>query len=247
MAPNQNVPDPNRPDMEPPATTPSGGGLVPTQRLQPRVVTDLGGGFKTKEEDFDAQGRYIGQGLVDKNGNIIRGQYGNEAYAELAKFKNVTERKNFLNRLYQVGLYQGSKPTPSGFAAKDQQVMQDALDWANWRGYTIDVAATMMATELGTVAPAGNRIRTTAKEDLRSVFKQTASSVLGRTLSDSEVEKFVRSYNQQEVSEGMGGAAAPTAAVAAEQAVTAAAPDEAAAMGASTLMDLFDKKIKGFG
>jgi hypothetical protein len=29
--------------------------------------------------------------------------------------------------------------------------------------------------------------------------------------------------------------------------VTAAAPDEAAAMGASTLMDLFDKKIKGFG
>jgi hypothetical protein len=211
------------------------------------VVTDLGGGFKTKEEDFDAQGRYIGQGLVDKNGNIIRGQYGNEAYAELAKFKNVTERKNFLNRLYQVGLYQGSKPTPSGFAAKDQQVMQDALDWANWRGYTIDVAATMMATELGTVAPAGNRIRTTAKEDLRSVFKQTASSVLGRTLSDSEVEKFVRSYNQQEVSEGMGGAAAPTAAVAAEQAVTAAAPDEAAAMGASTLMDLFDKKIKGFG
>jgi hypothetical protein len=234
--------------MEPPATTPSGGGLSPSQKLQPRAVIDKGTTVKVTEADFDkATGMYIGQGLVDKDGNIARGQYGNEAYAELARFKNVAERKNFLNRLYQVGLYQGSKPTPSGFAAKDQQVMQDALDWANWRGYTIDVAATMMATELGTVANSGNRIRTTAKEDLRSVFKQTASSILGRTLSDSEVEKFVRSYNQKEVSEGMGGATAPTAATAAEMAVTAAAPDEAAAMGASTLMDLFDQKIKGLG
>jgi hypothetical protein len=247
MAPNPNAPDPNIPDIEPPATMPSSGGLLPTQKLQPRVVMDIGADFKTRETDFDAQGRYIGQGLVDKDGKIVRGQYGNEAYAELAKFKNVTERKNFLNRLYQVGLYQGSKPTPSGLSSKDQAVMQDALDWANWRGYTIDVAATMMATELGTVANAGNRIRTTAKEDLRSVFRQTASSILGRTLSDSEVEKFVRSYNQKEVSEGMGGAAAPSAAVAAEQAVTAAAPEEAAAMGASTLMDLFDQKIKGLG
>jgi hypothetical protein len=125
--------------------------------------------------------------------------------------------------------------------------MQDALDWANWRGYTIDVAATMMATELGTVAPTGNRVRTTAKEDLRSVFKQTASSILGRNLSDSEVEKFVRSYNQKEMSDAMGGPAAPTVATAAEEAVTAAAPDEAAAMGAATLMDLFDQKIKGLG
>ena len=250
MAPNMNTPDPNAPDINPPATVPSSGGLSPTQKLQPRKL-NTSSSFSTaikidEKTDYTPQG-YVGQGLVDKNGNIVRGQYGNEAYAELAKFKNVAERKNFLNRLYQVGLYQGSKPTPSGFAAKDQQVMQDALDWANWRGYTIDVAATMMATELGTVANPGNRIRTTAKEDLRSVFKQTASSVLGRTLSDSEVEKFVRSYNQQEVAEGMGGAPAPTAATAAEQAVTAAAPDEAAAMGASTLMDLFDKKIKGFG
>lgn len=235
------------PDETPPETLPSGGGLLPSQKLQPRVVTNLGTGFKTTTADFDAQGRYIGQGLVDKDGNISRGQYGNEAYAELARFKSVAERKNFLNRLYQVGLYQGSKPTASGLSAKDQSVMQDALDWANWRGYTIDVAATMMAKELGTVAPTGNRIRTTAKEDLRAVFKQTASSILGRTLSDSEVEKFVKSYNQKEVSDAMGGAAAPSAAVAAEQAVTAAAPDEAAAMGASTLMDLFDQKIKGLG
>lgn len=236
------------PSDTPPGAIPSGGNtLLPTQKLQPRTVVNTAPGFKTTTSDFDAQGRYIGQGLVDKDGNIVRGQYGNEAYAQLAQFKSVAERKNFLNRLYQVGLYQGGKPTASGFSSRDQAAMQDALDWANWRGYTIDVAATMMATELGTVASGGNRVRTTAKEDLRSVFKQTASSILGRTLSDSEVEKFVKSYNQKEVSDAMGGPAAPTASVAAEQAVTAAAPDEAAAMGASTLMDLFDQKIKGLG
>ena len=104
-----------------------------------------------------------------------------------------------------------------------------------------------MATELGTVNNSSNRVRTTAKEDLRSVFKQTASSVLGRQLSDSEVEKFVRSYNQMEVSDAMGGAAAPNAQVAAQQALTAAAPDEAAAMGALTLTNIFDDMIKGLG
>ena len=231
----------------PPSTTPSGNALLPSQKLEPRVVTGVAPGVTVSPGDFDAQGRYIGQRLVNKDGVIGRAQYGQEAYAQLAVFKSVAERKNFLNRLYQVGLYQGSKPTSTGFSNKDQAVMQEALEWANWRGYEIDVAATMMATELPTVANGGNRVRTTAKEDLRSVFKQTASSVLGRTLSDSEVEKFVKSYNQKEVSEAMGGAATPTAATAAQQAVTAAAPDEAAAMGASTLMDLFDQKIKGLG
>ena len=236
------------PSDTPPGATPSGGNtLLPTQKLQPRKVVDVGSNFKTTTGDFDAQGRCIGQGLVDKKGNLVRSQSGNEAYAQLAQFESVDKRKNFLNRLYQVGLYQGSKPSPSGFASKDLAAMQDALDWANWRGYTIDVAATMMATELGTVASGGNRVRTTAKEDLRSVFKQTASSVLGRQLSDSEIEKFVKSYNQKEVADAMGGAAAPSAQVAAEQAATAAAPDEAAAMGALTLTNIFDDMIKGLG
>ena len=241
-------PSPPLPSSTPPGVAPSGGtALLPTTRLTPRKVANVAPEFTTTATDFDVQGNYIGQGLVDKNGVIVRGQYGNEAYNELAKFKSVQERKNFLNRLYQVGLYQGSKPSNTGFSSRDLSAMQDALDWANWRGYTIDVAATMMAKELGTVAPTGNRVRTTAKEDLRSVFKQTASSILGRPLSDSEVEKFVKSYNQKEIVEARGGAAVPTAGVAAQEAVTAAAPDEAAAVGASTLMDIFDKTIKGLG
>lgn len=250
MAPsNQPVePSPTTPSATPPATAPSSGNaLLPTTRLSPRKVVNVSPQFTTTATDFDAQGNYVGQGLVDKNGVIVRGQYGNEAYNELAQFKSVTERKNFLNRLYQVGFYQGSKPSNTGFSSRDVAAMQDALDWANWRGYTIDVAATMMAKEIGTVAPSANRVRTTAKEDLRAVFKQTASTILGRPLSDSEVEKFVKSYNQKEINEAYGGASTPSAATAAQEAVTAAAPEEAAAVGASTLMDIFDKTIKGLG
>lgn len=232
----------------PPVTFGTGNVLLPSQKLQPRKLNekDFSSAVEIKETDYSTNG-YTGQGLVDRNGNIARGQYGTEAYAELAKFQSTKERKDFLNRLYQVGLYQGSKPSASGFSNKDISVMQDALDWSNWRGYTIDVAATMMATELGTVASTGNRVRTTPKEDLRSIFKQTAGSVLGRQLSDSEVEKFIKSYNQKEMSEAAGGAFAPTASVSAEEAVMAAAPAEAQAMGALSLTNVFDDVIKGLG
>ena len=246
----ENTTDPNsvRPAMVAPAVTmsSSGNALLPTQKLQPRKATSVAEGFKVTETDYTKEG-YVGQGLVDKTGTIARGQYGSEAYAQLAQFKSVAERKNFLDRLYQVGLYGSSKPSPSGFAGKDLSAMQDALDWANWRGYTIDVAATMMAKELPTVSSGGNRVRTTAKEDLRAVFKNAAGSVLGRQLSDSEVEKFIKSYNQKEVNEAGGGAFAPNASVAAEQAVMSAAPDEAKAMGALNLTNIFDSVIKGLG
>lgn len=249
MAENTTDPNTARPATTAPAISMGGGGnaLLPTQKLQPRKTVSVAAGFAIpKETDYTKEG-YIGQGLVDRSGVISRGQYGNEAYAQLAQFKSVSERKNFLDRLYQVGLYGRSKPSPSGFASRDLSVMQDALDWANWRGYTIDVAATMMAKELPTVANGGNRIRTTAKEDLRAVFKNAAGTVLGRQLSDSEVEKFIKSYNQKEMIEGGGGATAPTASVAAEQAVMSAAPAEARAMGALSLTNIFDSVIKGLG
>lgn len=233
--------------IAPPASSGgSTGGLLPTQKLNPRQTTNVAPGFTVPQTDFTSEG-YVGQGLVDKNGTIARGQYGNEAYSQLAEFKSVTERKNFLNRLYQVGLYRGSKPSQTGFDSIDQAAMQGALDWANWRGYTIDVAATLMATELGTVSNGGNRVRTTPKEDLRAVFKQAAGTVLGRQLSDKEIEKFVKSYNQKEINEAGGGAFAPTASVSAEEAVIAAAPEEAQAMGALSLTNIFDSVIKGLG
>ena len=242
--------DPNagKPSAIAPAITmdTGSGGLLPTQKLNPRVASNVAAGLVIPETDYTPQG-YVGQNLVDKNGTIARGQYGNEAYAQLAEFKSVSARTNFLNRLQQVGLYGNSKPSGSGFESRDLSAMQDALSWANWRGYTIDVAATMMATELPKVANTANRVRTTAKEDLRSVFKTAAGTILGRQLSDKEIEKFVKSYNQKEINEARGGAFAPSASVAAQEAVTSAAPDEAQAMGALSLTNIFDSVIKGLG
>jgi hypothetical protein len=249
MADNTTDPTAQKPSLTAPmAVMSSGGGnsLLPTQKLNPRQATNVAEGIVVAKEDYTSQG-YVGQNLVDKTGTISRAQYGNEAYAQLAEFKSVKERQNFLERLRQVGLYGNSKPSQTGFESRDLGAMQDALNWANWRGYTIDVAATLMATELPKVANGGNRIRTTPKEDLRAVFKNAAGSVLGRQLSDSEVEKFIKSYNQKEVNEAGGGAFAPTASVAAEQAVIGAAPEEAQAMGALSLTNIFDSVIKGLG
>lgn len=226
----------------------SSGGLAPGQTLQPRKVSNATPLVAVTEKDFNPQGELIGQQLVNKDGVPERLQYSeDEAYAELAKFKSVTERKQFLNTLYSVGVYGKQKPSDTGFAPRDITAMQQALRWANWKGRTVDVAAPMMLAEIGPIQQPGTRVRTTPKQDLQSIFSKTASSILGRQLSQKEIDKFVKAYNQQEVSEAQGGAFTPSASVAAEQAVMAAAPEEADAMGALTLTNIFDSMIKGLG
>ena len=191
---------------------------------------------------------YVGQNLVNKDGVISRGQYGeDEAYSELAKL-SLAERRSFQNLLYSVGAYGNTKPSRSGFNSADFSAMREAMLYANSKGVTLDVAVNMMAAELGTAAPGGGaRIRTTPKQDLAAVFRQASGQILGRRLSDAEVEKFVKAYTRMEVGEAMGGAAAPSVQTAAQMAVEAAAPDEAAAMGALQLTNIIDSAIKELG
>lgn len=252
--------DPNQTDTKPslkaPGITASGQGsnvLMPGQVLPGRRVspgTQVPAGVTVTEKDFQ-NGMYVGQALVDSKGNLIRGQYTeDEAYAELVKLGTPAKRLEFLGRLQNLGIYGRSKPSATGFAGRDLSAVKQAMLYANANGVTLDVAATMMAADpniKAQVAATGARVRTTPKQDLRAVFKQAAGSVLGRQLSDADVEKFVRSYNQAEVTEAMGGAAAPSVQVAAQEAVTSAAPDEAAAMGALQLANIMDQKIKALG
>jgi hypothetical protein len=191
---------------------------------------------------------YVGQNLVNSQGILIRGQYTeDEAYSELAKLP-LAERRAFQNLLYSVGAYGNSKPSRSGFNSADFSAMREAMLYANAKGVTLDVARAMMASELGGVgAGGGQRIRTTPKQDLQAVFRQASGQILGRRLSDAEVEKFVKAYNRMEVTDAMGGAAAPSVQTAATQAVEAAAPDEAAAMGALQLTNIIDSAIKELG
>lgn len=190
---------------------------------------------------------YVGQNLVNKDGLIARGQYTeDEAYSELAKL-SLAERRAMQNLLYSVGAYGNTRPSRSGFNSSDFSAMREAMLYANAKGVTLDVAVNMMAADLGTVKSGGARIRTTPKQDLAAVFRQASGQILGRRLSDAEVEKFVKAYNRMEVGEAMGGQAAPSAQTAAMQAVEAAAPDEAAAMGALQLTNIIDSAIKELG
>ena len=190
---------------------------------------------------------YVGQNLVNSKGILVRGQYTeDEPYTELAKLP-LAERRALQNLLYSVGAYGSSKPSRSGFNSADFSAMREAMLYANSKGVTLDVATAMMASEIGGVAGGGQRIRTTPKQDLQAVFRQASGQILGRRLSDAEVEKFVKAYNRMEVTDAMGGAAAPSVQTAATQAVEAAAPDEAAAMGALQLTNIIDSAIKELG
>ena len=238
--------------MAPPLISGSSSDALPAgQKIRPRRAEAMPGTtLPTSEEQFfDPKTRmYTGQQLVNPKGFLERSQYSSdEAYGELAKYTPV-ERRNLLNRFQQLGIYGKSKPSNSGFATRDLNAMREAMLWANANGVTIEAAQTLMASEVG-FSPVGTatRIRTTPKQDLTAVFRQASSSILGRQLSDSEINKFVKSYNNMEVTEGIGGAVAPNAAVAAEQFVQTGAPEEAQAMGALTLTNIIDNAIKGLG
>lgn len=241
----------NEVNDNPPPLIPSGSSnaLLPGVRLRPRKVTSVAEGVTVAETEYTPQG-YTGQNLVNKDGVLVRGQYSeDEAFSEIARFGTPAERSAVLNRLAALGLYGNSKPSSTGTMSRDISAVKNAMLYANAEGVTLDVALNLMAADPNIKAKVagGARVRTTAKQDLRQVFKQAAGSVLGRQLSDAEVEKFVRSYNAMEVSEAMGGATAPTAQTAAMQAVEASNPEEAGAMKMLGYADVIDQLMKGLG
>jgi hypothetical protein len=229
--------------------------LSPGQALPARTVKGVAKGVNapTQQEILSSstggtEFQYTGQGLVNSRGILARGQYSeSEAYAELAKL-STADRRAYLNALQAVGAYGNSAPSRTGFNTTDFSAMREAMLYANHKGVTLDVAITMMGAELGSSGVGGGqRIRTTPKQDLQAVFRQVSGNILGRRLSDSEVEKFVKAYNQKEVSAAYGGAEAPTVEVAAMEQVEAAAPEEAGAMGVLKLSNVIDSAIKELG
>lgn len=254
--PNQDQTDTGKPSLVAPALSATGSGsysLMPDVKLPARKVADkpIPGGVSVVETDFTKEG-YVGQNLVNVRGEIVRPQYStDEAYSELARM-SLPERRNFQNALYSVGAYGKSKPSQTGFKDSDLSAMRQVLRTANVEGVTIDVAVGLMATKYGGTSTgsgsgSGTRIRTTPKQDVSAVFRQVSSQLLGRRLSDVEINKFVKSYNRMETVEGMGGAIAPNVSVAAEQFVRTGAPEESTAMGALTLTNIIDNAIKGLG
>lgn len=255
---NVNPNDNQQTEMVLPELPPMGStsGLDPTQKLPARRVTGTINQALAPTQEFiiPVAGQtnvfdYTGQNLVDRNGVIVRTQYAgtyDEAYQELAKLEPA-ERKAFLKGLQKVGVYDGASPSADGFDNRDFAAVARAMLWANTRGVTLDVALPMMASEIGPVSMGGTRIRTTPKQDLRMVFKQATQSVLGRNVSDAEVEKFVRAYQGMEVTEGRGGATAPSPQAAAVEQVQEQYETEADAVGMMRLAEAFNQAIRGLG
>lgn len=248
--PNQNVEVVG--ETPPPKVFGSSGGnvLQPSTKLSPRKATSVAPDVVVGEGEYTSAG-YTGQNLVDRAGVIARGQYSeDEAFNEIVKLGTPAERFAFLNRLAALGMYGNRKPSYKGTSSADINAMKQALLTANSLGYTVDRAVQVMAADPSFAyarQSTGTRIRTSPKQDLRAVFKQASQNILGRDLSDDEVDKFVRAYNASEVREAQGGPATPSAGVAAEEAVMGAAPEEAGAMRMLGYANAVDQLLKGLG
>jgi hypothetical protein len=189
---------------------------------------------------------YTGSNLIDKTGSISRPQYdpNTEAYSYIARM-DTTERLEFLNKLQSRGLYGNQKPSTTGFASKDIGAVQDFLLYSNSKRVTGDVGLSLLLAEFGNVGGGGAAIRTTAKEDIRAVFKNATSRILGREVPPNIIERFVKSFEGMEITEARGGAKAPSLQTAAEAQVEKQFGAEAGAVGMMSLFDILDKSIKG--
>jgi hypothetical protein len=132
-----------------------------------------------------------------------------------------TDRTDLQNKLASIGLYgkNGRASGGTGFDSTDLSVMREFLNYANSKGLTVDAALPTLLSEVKPVVGTGRVIRTTAKQNIRSVLQETTQKILGRSLSPNEIEKFVKTYERMEITEATGGVRAPNLAVAAEQQV----------------------------
>lgn len=257
-----------QPGAAPPLGTGTSDALAPTTKLKPRQVKgNLVAGYEIAPEDIinvtptgpdvstSARVRetvgpssfgYVGQYLVNGQGQIARNQYDpdKDAFNALVELGTFAERKTALEQLRQRGFYGSGKVSTTGLDSADLSAMRELLRFANSQGVTVDVAFNQALTQTASVG-GGRAIRTTAKQDIRKVFRDSVRSMLGRDVSDVEVEKFVKAYEGMEITEAKGGVKAPSLSTAAEAQVEQKYGAEASAVGMLSLMDVLDQKIKG--
>ncbi len=236
------------------------GGLAPDIQLGVRQVTltpqklatlpeidVIGGRFQGPPTQRNISAGYIGQELVNKSGAIERGQYQEDEAESILARMTKADRDIFQNALASRGLY-GKNGRPlggTGRGTEDISVTKEFIRYANGEGLTIEAALDKFLAETKPYVAPRKVIRTTAKQDIRSVLQKTTQEILGRSLSPNEIEKFVKTYERMEITEAMGGVKAPRLDVAAEQQVQQQFGPEAQAVGALGLFDILDRKIKG--
>jgi len=178
---------------------------------------------------------YAGQGIVDKNNRLVVGPNNQPYYYNLnndptVEFTQMSEQKreNIAQRLDARGF---STETAPRFIASLEYLMEFGNNIGrDWETALNVIERITPMEEQKVYAP---RYRVTSPDDLRSVADQVAQRTLGRKFTSQELNQFVQSYQQQELTyqqqmEGSGVVTtAPTVSTAAETFAERVAPTEA--------------------
>jgi hypothetical protein len=212
--------------------------------------TNIVGGFSAYGPEFKDAG-YVGQNLVDKDGNIVSKQYDPEAeaFGVIASFADPVSRRAFLQGLANKGFYgENGSPSSSMFDTQDLGAVALLLRNANVAGRTWDVAyyGIMLDPKYAAQGSSsyGRSVQYTPAEDVKAVFRDAAQKMLGRRLDDESLTRFADAYRQMERG-ATGSEAATSVSTAAEQRVMQEYGPERAAVGYTNLARIMDAMIRG--
>lgn len=229
-----------------------------TYPFQPRKVstTEIAKiGTETYDEKFfQRKGQdlyYTGPNLVNQNGQIERQAYGGsydqlrqESYQFIASLTDVNERRDFLNRLADRGLYEGGRPSKSMIDSKDLEAVGKYLLTMNRYGTTATAGFGLFMQEYpGGQASGGVGVRVTATEDVQKVLRDESLRLLGRPLTAREAREAVQFVQQQQVQRAGSAQQAPALSTAAATAVQAGREDEVAVQGAARMAEILEGLI----
>lgn len=196
--------------------------------------------------------KYDGPNLLDSAGNEQPIYDTSDEYAKFV-YGNLTPsaRQLAFEVLKDKGFYGGGK---IGDFASDINAIQGWLDYSNTVGYTTDRSLKQMLSSLpSSKSSTGNyrpRINVSSPDDLKVVAKKVSMDTLGRAFTDAEADKFVKSYQAQEIGfqQNTGNGVSvdiPSVDVAAQEFSQELAPTEANAYKYLGYVDKFFNSIGG--
>lgn len=196
--------------------------------------------------------KYDGPNLLDSAGNEQPIYDTSDEYAKFV-YGNLTPsaRQLAFEILKDKGFYGGGE---IGDFSSDINAIQGWLDYSNTIGYTTDRALKQMLSSLpSSKSSTGNyrpRINVSSPDDLKVVAKKVSMDTLGRAFTDAEADKFVKSYQAQEIGyqQSSGGGVSvdiPSVDVAAQEFSQELAPTEANAYEYLGYVDKFFNSIGG--
>lgn len=195
--------------------------------------------------------------LMNANGELARDQYvpNKDAEVELAKM-NDSDRLSLLNQLYRRGFFPGKQgPSITGRDYNSISAMEQFLAAANPTGYTWDVAKTSIFANyepiqgLPGTGGAAKQYSVSSNEEISSIADKVAESIIGRKLSESDINKIIARVQSAERNAALSTSTevqqAPSAQITAEEAIQQQYGQESAMMRFGELGSSIDALLRG--